>query len=464
MLWNCLQTNRRPYSDGGMGVKRGKGVASRSADKRLRQEAGLDLAGAGEGVAEEAKLGLVVREVWPPRPVQAELQQWVEQLCTSVRACPLPAANPVALLLPGPEPGPAYTGGTGASCRAVGPLAAGSLVFPSAVGRLHLSLESGNWNCSLAQLASHLTAQPALATNVQFFQGLFDKEPGLQLRPAGKLGRHLTVELAAGPGPGEADTLAAREPYKTADTAVRVWARQRGLHLPPGLAATLLLHCRHTGLTSDNMTAWQVVRRLWSTLAGLGNLEGKQLILGLVEPVPGPGPSPLLDRDGQTVLYPGLARPQWAALTEWAGRADGLEAALLTRPPKAALYDTVFTVSGAAGAGAVQSSLARGLGGRVVSLALLGGRRAWSPGEPARFTLQLGVRLEPTKAGEPCTLGPPAASKEAADFRAWWGDRAELRRFPDGAVREAVVWGGEGLGRVGEVSSIPFSTFHCHLS
>ena len=37
--------------------------------------------------------------------------------------------------------------------------------------------------------------------------------------------------------------------------------------------------------------------------------------------------------------------------------------------------------------------------------------------------------------------GPPADStKAAAAFRQLWGERAEMRRFPDGAIHEAVAW------------------------
>lgn len=37
-------------------------------------------------------------------------------------------------------------------------------------------------------------------------------------------------------------------------------------------------------------------------------------------------------------------------------------------------------------------------------------------------------------------LGPPADSPDAAAFRQLWGERAELRRFQDGSIREAVAW------------------------
>ena len=37
--------------------------------------------------------------------------------------------------------------------------------------------------------------------------------------------------------------------------------------------------------------------------------------------------------------------------------------------------------------------------------------------------------------------GPAAdAGKPAAAFRHLWGERAEMRRFPDGAISEAVAW------------------------
>lgn len=29
---------------------------------------------------------------------------------------------------------------------------------------------------------------------------------------------------------------------------------------------------------------------------------------------------------------------------------------------------------------------------------------------------------------------------QAADFRKFWGDKSELRRFQDGSIREAMVW------------------------
>lgn len=53
--------------------------------------------------------------------------------------------------------------------------------------------------------------------------------------------------------------------------------------------------------------------------------------------------------------------------------------------------------------------------------------------------LTLGVRL---MAGweSSITRGPPAKLPEADDFRQFWGEVSELRKFPDNAICEAVVW------------------------
>ena len=94
------------------------------------------------------------------------------------------------------------------------------------------------------------------------------------------------------------------------------------LELPRNLLASLLLHCQETNVTSTTSKSWQIVKKVWALLAGL-ELTGQQLILGLASPVPTEqaSSSPLLDREAQSPLFPGLARPQWAALVQFASRA-----------------------------------------------------------------------------------------------------------------------------------------------
>lgn len=62
--------------------------------------------------------------------------------------------------------------------------------------------------------------------------------------------------------------------------------------------------------------------------------------------------------------------------------------------------------------------------------------------EPSRVSehLILGLVLNPEKAFEPLDKGPQANEEEAEDFRNFWGEKSELRRFQDGSITEACVW------------------------
>ena len=54
-------------------------------------------------------------------------------------------------------------------------------------------------------------------------------------------------------------------------------------------------------------------------------------------------------------------------------------------------------------------------------------------------------QVEPTAALRTLDMGPSADKADAARaFRAFWGEKAELRRFQDGAITEAVMWEGGG--------------------
>ncbi|XP_061172085.1 nucleolar protein 6-like isoform X1 [Saccostrea echinata] len=54
--------------------------------------------------------------------------------------------------------------------------------------------------------------------------------------------------------------------------------------------------------------------------------------------------------------------------------------------------------------------------------------------------VMVGLQLNPECAFSVLDKGPPADSAEAKDFRSFWGERSELRRFKDGSVCEAVPW------------------------
>ncbi|XP_077278515.1 nucleolar protein 6 Mat89Ba [Temnothorax americanus] len=54
--------------------------------------------------------------------------------------------------------------------------------------------------------------------------------------------------------------------------------------------------------------------------------------------------------------------------------------------------------------------------------------------------LVIGLELNPETCFDIVDKGPEANLPEATDFRNFWGDKSELRRFKDGTIREAVVW------------------------
>ncbi|KAJ1733376.1 U3 snoRNP protein, partial [Coemansia biformis] len=64
-----------------------------------------------------------------------------------------------------------------------------------------------------------------------------------------------------------------------------------------------------------------------------------------------------------------------------------------------------------------------------------------------RHVFYIGVVADTAEARRLVDLGPnpDAQPQDAADFRRWWGERAELRRFRDGSIRLATVWGENGM-------------------
>jgi U3 small nucleolar RNA-associated protein 22 len=81
---------------------------------------------------------------------------------------------------------------------------------------------------------------------------------------------------------------------------------------------------------------------------------------------------------------------------------------------------------------------------------------------PPAPLLIVGLCLNPSSAGRIVDRGPSADdSAAAADFRGFWGDRSELRRFQDGAIVEAVVWDGSSPHHIVERISRCALCRHC---
>ncbi|GAA6010745.1 hypothetical protein JCM11491_002926 [Sporobolomyces phaffii] len=79
---------------------------------------------------------------------------------------------------------------------------------------------------------------------------------------------------------------------------------------------------------------------------------------------------------------------------------------------------------------------------------------------PTSVDLSLGILLDPTESSRLVDQGPSAEDEAACEeFRSFWGNKSELRRFKDGSIVESVVWdqpspGGLGLQRNAIVGQI----------
>ncbi|XP_055354157.1 nucleolar protein 6-like [Paramacrobiotus metropolitanus] len=86
----------------------------------------------------------------------------------------------------------------------------------------------------------------------------------------------------------------------------------------------------------------------------------------------------------------------------------------------------------------IHSLLLKALGPRVSHLEV-GFRQPTFLSSPV-FPLSIGLRLAQHEYTETVEKGPEGGGPEAEGFRGFWGTACQLRRFPDGSLREAVVW------------------------
>ena len=226
---------------------------------------------------------------------------------------------------------------------------------------------------------------------------------------------------------------------------------------PTCFMETLLLHLHSTSLLAPHMKPWQCLRKVWSFLAS-SELQGQDLILGVASPVPSSAAlscCPILDKAGTSPIFPLMTRAQWRLLVTFASAAQsqGVEAALLVSYKPDAFYDRIFEVRdcGSVPASDFVKKLVGGLVDRVNTVGLVGGDRHWAVDEKI-MSIKIGLRLDPTTHWQPTTLGPEASDETGCnEFRTFWGERSQLRRFHDGTVREVVVWGGAKEEVVGDV-------------
>ncbi|XP_027625610.1 nucleolar protein 6 isoform X2 [Tupaia chinensis] len=273
---------------------------------------------------------------------------------------------------------------------------------------------------------------------------------------------------------------------------LKVWLRQRQLDKGLGgfngfLMSMLVAFLVSTRKIHTTMSGYQVLRSVFQFLATTDlAVNGISLCLSLDPSLPALAdfhqafPVVFLDSSGRLNLCADVtastyhqvqheARLSMALLDTRAE--DGFQLLLMTPKPMIRTFDHVLHIRPlsrlqaachrlklwpelqdnggdyvSAALGPLTTLLGQGLGPRLLLLAhSRPSVPEWdiSQGPPKHKDsgmLTLGLLLQPEGLTSVLELGPEADQPEAVDFRQFWGPRSELRRFQDGAIREAVVW------------------------
>lgn len=102
--------------------------------------------------------------------------------------------------------------------------------------------------------------------------------------------------------------------------------------------------------------------------------------------------------------------------------------------------------------------LKKGLSNRIVSVDVLKtSTTPWSvneiPPSPNLGQVTIGFLLNPDVPLSNIEKGPAADDPKAKEFREFWGNRSDLRRFKDGTIREAVYWPADNIAERRKVFS-----------
>jgi U3 small nucleolar RNA-associated protein 22 len=265
---------------------------------------------------------------------------------------------------------------------------------------------------------------------------------------------------------------AARECDAFADTSrlASVWLQQRGMGSSKSeggfgvdewnvLCALLLKTGGHQGqaLLSSRYTTIQLFKAVLQFLAAK-DLTSPMVIRSKALQLP---------KTEYPILYDGATGVNiFGKMTPWSYRAlreetslslaainarneDNFDAVFIVREADPLLkFDELYSVELPASTSTekVFQVLTEGLGDRVKRINISGpATPSWEIGKtikrPAKTLLRLGLLLAPDNKDRLVDHGPSAEDQEdAAKFRAFWGEKAELRRFKDGSIVESLIW------------------------
>lgn len=270
------------------------------------------------------------------------------------------------------------------------------------------------------------------------------------------------------------------ESFRDACILGRTWLQQRGFHTSfqkggfggfewSALISLLFEAGGPSGqpILLRSYSSYQIFKATIQFLAGR-DLTRPLLLFANDVAVPNQGPTLYDGRRGLNILYK-MTPWSYAALRHEAtttlkmlneSREDNFDRVFIVKADEPALrFDRLIsfpksfsgdTLRALREQVALYSVLSKALGNRVKLISFASHCvDAWSIRSKgltknASHDLSVGLLLDADNAGRVVDHGPAAEEKEeAASFRAFWGEKAELRRFKDGSILESLVWSDE---------------------
>ncbi|KAJ5288477.1 hypothetical protein N7478_001507 [Penicillium angulare] len=257
----------------------------------------------------------------------------------------------------------------------------------------------------------------------------------------------------------------------------RTWLQQRGFHTSfqnggfGGFEWTALISLLFEGggpggqpILLRSYSSYQIFKATMQFLAGR-DLTTPLLLFSTDVPISAGGPVLYDGRRGLNFLYK-MTAWSYAALRHEAtialkmlneSREDNFDRVFIVKVnepalrfdrllsfPKAFTGDTLRAIREQ---NTLYATLSKALGDRVQLISIVSQCaeswpvRAKALTKKASHNLSVGLLLDADNVSRVVDHGPPAEEKEeAASFRAFWGEKSELRRFKDGSILESLVW------------------------
>nr|XP_034833632.1 nucleolar protein 6 [Maniola hyperantus] len=284
------------------------------------------------------------------------------------------------------------------------------------------------------------------------------------------------------------ETFINKENLKQAIVLLKIWVRQRSLQVSGHVISLLVAYLVQVKRINNIMSSYQIIRNVWIYLKssewdknGISFHKGQDT--PPIEEFHTHFPIVFLDKTGYYNTCWQMCRGTYDALRRESGLAvdmldngkinsfipllmtpvtvlmqfdhilrfknlPKLKESILQRAPKSVRVnyglDQLALVTDT-----LHNLLRKGLGERVnLILQIVEAEFSWTVTrtvEKARKdgyveNLSFGFILNPENAINIVDRGPPANLPEAEEFRVFWGDKSELRRFQDGSITEACVW------------------------